>query len=752
MTDIGGVVRKLQELRDRLSAGEQALVDDLLRAAGVVETTPVEYNPYLPDVHTNPYPHYHQIQANNPVHWSHAMQSWVIARHADVAAALRDVRLSYRTGSETIMACVPDEEHPDVRAVSRLLGSLLNEIDPPDHTRLRRLMTRALAVTMEPQQASHIELIANRLIDAVQPTGHLDIVEDFAYPLPAIIGADLLGIPDGDRHQFGQSIDNVVHTFSEGFSGTAAMRRGEESVIQLTDYLKKLLTERRERPGHDVLTAMLQSHEATEDERVLMAANITMGMYENVTHAISLSMNTILQTPGLLEYFRSCPDNILSSVEEMLRHEGTAPILSRVALEDIEIGGVTIPKGQRVILLLAAANRDTECFDKPDTFLPERRPNPHIAFGVGKRACPGSALARTMIHVAIATLVTRLPDMRLADSSPKWREEINIHGLRTLPIRFSFSMQDKEQPGVGFSSASPIGCTGMGRLVPLTSDVSVSFKRSVKAAVATGYQQVAPGWHRLRNEFKLAGSAITAAMLKACQLTPGMRVLDVACGAGEPALSVAPLVAPNGEVVAIDLVSEMLPRGQDATNRADNIRFMVADGEALPFKDGVFDVVTCRSAIMHFPDPFRAVSEAYRVLRPGGRAVISALGPAEETPAIMATIAILLRHASPQSSSARGPDVYRFGIPGTLSALFIAAGFREVDEEMFTAACPWPADAVRFWQVLPEHAWRVRDLIGLLTPETREQVDREVIAALRRYEKDGILQLTAPVVMACGTR
>jgi cytochrome P450 len=437
MTDIGRVVQKLRELRDQSAPGEQAVFDDLLSAAGVVETSPLEYNPYLPGVHVHPYPHYHKVQAENPVHWSHAMQAWIISRHADVAHALRDARLSYRTGFETIIACVPPEEHDGIRAVTKLLSSLLNEIDPPEHTRLRRVMTRALTMTDGPQQASHIESVANQLLDQVQFAGCMDIVKDFAYPLPAIIGDDLLNIPAQDRSQFGEWIVGVIRTFSEGFSQSPAMHRGEAAVVALTKYLRSLLAERRSEPGHDVLSAMLRHGEASEDESILIATNIIMGMHENLTHAISLSMNTLLRNPDLLHWVRTHPESFDSAVEEMLRYDGTAPILSRVALDDIEIAGVHIPKGQRVILLLGAANRDSECFLEPDRFVPDRRPNPHIAFGVGRRMCPGSAPARTILKSAVTTLLARFPDMKLTDAATAWREEINIHGLRTLPVTFT---------------------------------------------------------------------------------------------------------------------------------------------------------------------------------------------------------------------------------------------------------------------------------------------------------------------------
>lgn len=285
------------------------------------------------------------------------------------------------------------------------------------------------------------------------------------------------------------------------------------------------------------------------------------------------------------------------------------------------------------------------------------------------------------------------------------------------------------------------------------SSTSPSYPLAVKAAVAEGYRHVAPGWRTWRQEFEFAGADVTRALLSASGPEPGMRVLDIACGAGEPAIALGPLVAP-GDVVAIDLVPEMLQSAAANAVRAgcSNITFIVADAEALPFGSECFDLVTCRAAIMHFPDPIRALSEAHRVLRPGGRAVFTALGPAAETPALLATIGVILRHVRQAPTPRPGPDIYRFGVAGELSALFNAAGFRDVHEKIFTADCPWPGTAEHFWCALPDHAWRVRELIESLAPDIRERVVSEAIAVLRQYERNGKLHLTAPTVIAVGTR
>jgi cytochrome P450 len=215
------------------------------------------------------------------------------------------------------------------------------------------------------------------------------------------------------------------------------MRRGEAAVIELTKYMNQLFDQCRAHPGNDAVSAMVMNPEATDEERVLIAINIIMGMHENITHAVSLSMRTLLRDPEFVSDLRGNPELLSLAVEEMLRYEGTAPILSRVALDDIEIGGVRIAKGSRVILLIAAANRDAEAFDDPDRFVADRHPNCHIAFGVGRRACPGSTLARTIVRESVKVLLTRLPDLRLIDSEAAWREEINVRGLRALPVTFT---------------------------------------------------------------------------------------------------------------------------------------------------------------------------------------------------------------------------------------------------------------------------------------------------------------------------
>lgn len=436
MTDIGSAVGKLQALAASLPEGQRDAIEALMRAARVAETNPPQYNPFLPGVHTDPHPHYRRLLDENPVHYSEAVSAWVITRYAHVVAAFRDPRLSSRGNYEALLEKVPAEERDSVRTVSRFVTATLSQTDPPEHTRLRRLMTRALGPVVITRLRPLIQEEIDALLDGAVVRGTFDLVGEFAYPLPLGIGAAMLALPEGDRHAvLGWTLD-VMLTFSEGFSGTDAMRRGERAILALTRYFGGLIAQRRAAPGDDVISAMLAEEGATDDEVTDLCVQLLMGIQETIRHTITVGMLALLQHPAALAALRADPSLIPAAVEEMIRYDVISPMIQRTATEELSIGEQTIRAGDQVILLLAAANRDPERFACPHGLNVERRPNPHVAFGSGIHTCPGAALGRASAVAAVTTLLARLPDLRL-DGPPVWREEGNVRGLAALPLAFT---------------------------------------------------------------------------------------------------------------------------------------------------------------------------------------------------------------------------------------------------------------------------------------------------------------------------
>lgn len=437
MTEIGSAIAKLRQMQEQLPPGERAVVEELLRAARVAETTPPQYNPYLPGAHTSPYSFYERLQAENPIHWSETVQAWILTRHADVAAAFHDRRLSSRGNYEALLQKVPEPERQGVQTVTRFITATLNQLDPPEHTRVRRVITRALSAAMVGRRRPFIEQVVDELLDGVQSRGEFDLVADFAEPLPPRIGAHLLGVPDGDWPAVATLITHVMKTYSDGFSGSEAMTNGEQAVPQLIAYFLPLVAARRAEPRDDAISAMLAGDDADDGEIVTLCIQFLMGIQETIRHTITVGVHALLHAPDQWALLRADPSLIASAIEELVRFDVISPVVQRTATEDIEIDGHTIRAGQQVVLLLAAANRDPAKFDCPAELDVSRRPNPHLGFGSGIHACPGAALGRAASTVALAALLQRFPDLRFAPEAARWREEGNVRGLVSLPLRFT---------------------------------------------------------------------------------------------------------------------------------------------------------------------------------------------------------------------------------------------------------------------------------------------------------------------------
>jgi enediyne biosynthesis protein CalE5 len=276
----------------------------------------------------------------------------------------------------------------------------------------------------------------------------------------------------------------------------------------------------------------------------------------------------------------------------------------------------------------------------------------------------------------------------------------------------------------------------------------------VKEGVRQEWVNNSIGWRKWYPQFAIQSRAATEAIVEAAQVRPGMRVLDLASGTGEPALTLAAAVAPDGHVTATDLVPEMLATAEEVARERglDNISFKQADAEDLPFPDESFDVVTCRFGVMFFPDPARALREVRRVLKPDGRVALLAWGPREQNPYVSAAADVLSKRVQLPPPAPDAPQPFRFAEPGALAAQLEAAGFRQVREERRAIPWPWPGTVEQFWEAIREFGPTVRRLLAEMPPEQVEEAEAEVFEAIGRYYDGRQVNFPALVVLVTGER
>ncbi len=378
----------------------------------------------------DPYRHYRRMRTHDPVHFIEDPGLWALTRYADVLAALRDERLSAERFQLTF---------PEMQA-SALISSFARMMllrDPPDHTRLRLLVSKAFTPRVVERLQPRVQSIVDGLIDAVERRGETDLMQSIAGPLPVMVIAELLGLPWSDREQLKRWSDALV-VLADGSLAPAGFPQAEQSAAEFKAYLGAILAERRAHPCDDLISGLLAAHEhddrLTEDELFATCVLLLIAGHETTTNLIGNGMLALLRHPDQLARLRGDPSLIRSAIEELLRYESPVQLTSRVAKVDLEIDGQLVRAGQEVCLVLAAANRDPEQFADPDRLDLARVDNHHLAFGFGLHFCLGAPLARLEGQIAVASLLRRLPELRLANEGVEWREGIMMRALTALPI------------------------------------------------------------------------------------------------------------------------------------------------------------------------------------------------------------------------------------------------------------------------------------------------------------------------------
>ena len=394
-----------------------------------------------PDIISDPYPIYHQLREQDPVHWSDVWGCWVLTRYEDVVTVLRDYRRFTNVGRiAAFLDQLPESVRAQIRPLYDNFTTGMPNTDPPQHTRVRGLVNQAFTARVVEGMRPRVQEIVDSLLDGAEKDGTIEVIGDFAYPLPAIVIAETLGVPASDRDQFKEWSDDIVAFHGTGRPHIETILKSTAALLETKEWLLNLIEARRKQPQDDLISALVAAEERGEmlNETELVATCITLltAGHETTTGLIGNGLLALLRHPHQLRKLRENPALIGTAVEEFLRFDTSFLRAWRLTAEDVEIGGQPIPKGQTLSLMLGAANRDPAQFEDPDRLDITREPNLHTSFGWGIHFCAGAPLARREAEIAFTTLLRRFPRLELDEAGVEWQQNNTFHNLNSLPVIF----------------------------------------------------------------------------------------------------------------------------------------------------------------------------------------------------------------------------------------------------------------------------------------------------------------------------
>lgn len=390
-----------------------------------------------PEVLANPYPLYRKLRSEDPVHWDRFLHTWVVTRYPDVLNVLHSFSAERTPTPEQLTAMGLS----GLNAIAKVMVKQMLFMDAPAHTRLRGLASVAFTPQKVRVLKGHIQEIADNLLDRVQARGQMDMIADFAAPLPAIVTAEMLGVPTEDHSDLKRWSADFAEMLGNFQHNPDRIPRVLESTNNLTNYFRDAIAKMRDHPRegliHSFMTAELDGDRLSEEEIVANCIVTMVGGQETTTNLIGNGLLTLMRNPEQLARLRDDPALVPSGVEELLRYESPSQHTGRIAREDVEMGGKQIRKGQAVMAIMAAANRDPERFPQPDELILDRADNKHVAFGWSSHFCFGAPLARMEGQIAFETILRRLPKLELVPGPLTWRTNSGLRGLTALPVRFT---------------------------------------------------------------------------------------------------------------------------------------------------------------------------------------------------------------------------------------------------------------------------------------------------------------------------
>ncbi|HUQ26663.1 MAG TPA: cytochrome P450 [Burkholderiales bacterium] len=399
---------------------------------------PIAYRPDDPGVIADPFPLYRRMQDEEPAHWSPALRAWVLTRYEDVKAACLDLTLSSDRLSPFFKAS------PEANRMAALQACLTRWMvfrDPPDHTRLRRLAAKVFNVRSMQALKPGIESTTQWLLERIGERESFDFVADFASPLPALVIMDMLGVPRADLSRLKELSDEMALFIGSARDARAKYDRADQATREMMDFFRAMVIARRAEPQKDLLSALVHldddGERLSEEELVAMCVLLLFAGHETTAHHIANGLQALLRFPQELDRLRNDPSLAPAAVEELLRYDGPIGAQVRIVQTERELHGKSLKTGDRVFLMMNAANRDPRAFSEPDRLDLLRHGVPHLTFGFGPHICLGFPLARLEGQVALPAVLARWKRIEITREPLQWIDSMVLRGVHEMPLRVS---------------------------------------------------------------------------------------------------------------------------------------------------------------------------------------------------------------------------------------------------------------------------------------------------------------------------
>jgi len=389
----------------------------------------------------DPYPVYRELHAKAPVYWCEPWGAWLLTGYDDVMTTSQSPDTFANEGRmEALLRHLPTETWNELAPLREHFSSGLIHSDPPDHTRLRNLVTQAFTPRVIEAMRTRIQGVVDSLLDAVRPNNKMDLISDLAFPLPAIVISELLGIPVEDREQFRSWAKAVTSFQGTGQASADVALRSQESLLEIRQYFREIFAQRRREPQDDLISALVTAEEQgdklNEAELVSTCTTLLLAGHETTTCLIANGILTLLNLPDPRHELRENPSLMPSAIDEILRYETPLQRVHKLVTKDVEIQEAKINEGEVVLLMYGAAHRDQSYFPDPDRFDIRRNGTRNFAFGHGIHFCLGAPLARIEGEIAIRTVIERLPNLRLDTNTVEWAKGTYFRVPIAMPLAF----------------------------------------------------------------------------------------------------------------------------------------------------------------------------------------------------------------------------------------------------------------------------------------------------------------------------